>query len=343
MLSRNLAHRPQTYRFLSETKRQASATAYPSHLSRLQVYDLRWVTFLVASAGTHCNVKSNTLCNSKRKRRYPRLPPPVGINISSREFSSSSTATSTATARTDNDLPTSYSDDCPLCAKYSIGPCGTLFRHWLACTDAATAAATATASASMSTKGGDENRDAHVALCAQDFDRFQACLEEHPDYYDTIHLDDEAVVDVNPEDIDIDSAANANTTPASNSIHQAWETMIQEELSLAAHEPFPDNLQPIVRIRPKTRTATASYISGDNFVLAFCRNDNEDSSDAHTLLAAGGKQDLHVDDNEGRDRIVLAFRVPADSTGVIVSAVYERIDDTVVVYEHRVSIAVDAD
>jgi hypothetical protein len=195
----------------------------------------------------------------------------------------------------------------------------------------------------MSTKGGDENRDAHVALCAQDFDRFQACLEEHPDYYDTIHLDDEAVVDVNPEDIDIDSAANANTTPASNSIHQAWETMIQEELSLAAHEPFPDNLQPIVRIRPKTRTATASYISGDNFVLAFCRNDNEDSSDAHTLLAAGGKQDLHVDDNEGRDRIVLAFRVPADSTGVIVSAVYERIDDTVVVYEHRVSIAVDAD
>jgi hypothetical protein len=338
-----------------------------SGLSRRR-HDLRWVPFLVASAsatGTTMSTSINgkykssyTLCSSSAQRgrsshgisRY--LPPPVGI--SAREFSSSSINTSTnpatnTTASTgdnnsnDNELPTSYSDDCPLCAKYSAGPCGTLFRQWLACTDQAAAAAAA-ATSKIKTSGSDEE-DEHVALCAQNFDRFQACLEEHSDYYDKIHIDNE-------EGIDDDDSEGGN-------VQQAWETMIREELSCAVTESFPEALRPIVQIRPKTGQATVSFMvssnpsksGADNFVLAFVRNTNSkddddatdgNDADAYTLLAAGAKEDLFIDNDNPDARIVLLFRVPTDSSAIIVSAVYEQQDDSVAVYEYRVNnVAVD--
>jgi hypothetical protein len=348
-LSRNVLSlekaRPHTHRdrvlWLATTKREYRLSS--GILSRRR-HDLRWVPFLVASAtGTSTSTgKSNhnhTLCSSAQRgstRRRCYLPPPVGI--SAREFSSSSIDTAATTNSTgdndDNGLPTSYSDDCPLCAKYSAGPCGTLFRQWLACTDAAAA----------TDKGGDG-----VALCAQDFDRLQACLEEHSDYYDKIHAD-EQVLGGYQEDGRDDSGATSTS-----SIQQAWETMIQEELSCAVTESFPETLRPIVRIRPKTGQATASFAVSssskgvDNFVLAFVRNDNSkdanadgNDANAYILLAAGAKEDLYIDD-DADNRIVLAFRVPTESAAVLVSAVYEQQDDSVAVYEYRVNeVAVDA-
>jgi hypothetical protein len=378
VLSLEKAH-PHTYRhrvtgiWLATTKR-----GY--HLSRRR-HHLRWVPFVIASAtgssasaGKSMSNQNHTLCSNtsaqrgststRRRRRY--LPPPVGI--SAREFSSSSsssinadTATSPATTAStggennDDDLPTSYSDDCPLCAKYSAGPCGTLFRRWLACTDNAAAAKKTNTNGS----GGDDDRD-HVALCAQDFDRLQACLEEHSDYYDKIRVGGDSQEEGTGDDDDDDAGATSSSRTAGSSVQQAWESMIQEELAGAATESFPEALRPIVRIRPKTGQATASFAVSslsskgvDNFVLAFVRtiskendtaanNDEEDNdADAYTLLAAGAKEDLYIDD-DGDDRIVLAFRVPADSATVIVSAVYEKQDDSVAVYEYRVNDAVDA-
>jgi hypothetical protein len=270
------------------------------------------------------------------------------VGISAREFSSFSinTDASTGDNKDDNDLPTSYSDDCPLCAKYSAGPCGTLFRRWLACTDNAAAAK----KANTNDSGGGSDDD-HVALCAQDFDRLQACLEEHSDYYDKIRVGGES-----QEGTEDDAGATSTS-----SVQEAWETMIREELVGAATESFPGASRPIVRIRPKTGQATASFAVSsssskgvDNFVLAFVRTINKDNdtatdskddedtdADAYTLLAAGAREDLYVD-GDGDDRIVLAFRVPADSATVIVSAVYEQQDDSVAVYEYRVNDTVDA-
>lgn len=350
-LSRNAYRHPRVL-WLATTKREYHRS---SGLSRRQ-HNLRWVPLLMASAtGTNAStVKSNhnhTLCSSaqrgsttNRRRRF--LPPPVGI--SARDFSSSSSSSINAASATtstgdmydeNDDLPTSYSDDCPLCAKYSAGPCGTLFRQWLACTD--------TAAATNKGSSDDDDDNEHVTLCAKGFDRLQACLEEHSDYYDKIHVggDQEEGMD--------DSGAAGKTT---DSVQQAWETMIQEELAGAATDSFPEALRPNVRIRPKTGQATASFVVSssskgvDNFVLAFVRDvrkvdDDADGNgvDAYTLLAAGAKEDLYIDADADDPRIVLALRVPADSAAVIVSAVYEQQDDSVVVYEYRVNtVAVDA-
>jgi hypothetical protein len=209
----------------------------------------------------------------------------------------------------------------------------------LACTDDAAAASTTT------DKGSDDDHD-HVALCAQDFDRLQACLEEHSDYYDKIRVGGDSPEEGTNDD---DSGATSTRT-TTRSVQQAWETMIQEELAGTAIKSFPDALRPNVRIRPKTGQATASFVvssssskGADNFVLAFVRtiskdNDADEGNDAdtYTLLAAGAKEDLYID-ADADDRIVLAFRVPANSAAVIVSAVYEQQDDSVAVYEYRVN------
>jgi hypothetical protein len=330
--------------------------------SRIRRHDIRWVPFLVASATATSAAStsktamanySHTFCSnagaqrgsaSTRSRRY--LPPPVGI--STREFSSSSTVNTATTATTANStggnendneaLPSSYSANCPLCAKYSAGPCGTLFRQWLACTD------NAAATTNDKDRGGDVD---HVALCAQDFDRLQACLEKHSDYYDKIRVgvDDSPGAGTKNDDNDDDDSTRAS------GVQQAWEAMIQEELAGAATESFPEALRPMVRIRPKSGQATASFAVSSssskgvvNFVLAFVRTtskDNEadgngDDGDAYTLLAAGAKEDLYID-ADADDRIVLAFRVPTASAAIIVSAVYEQQDDSVAVYEYRVN------
>jgi hypothetical protein len=359
-LSRNVlslvkAHRPHTdwlsrVLWLATTKREYRLS---SGLSRMR-HDVRWVPFLVTSATATSASTSNTMSNhnhtfcsntsarrgstSSTRRHY--LPPPVGI--SARDFSCSSSSVNTATTSPattastgdNDDLPSSYSDDCPLCAKYSAGPCGTLFRQWLACTDNAVVANTS------DNGSGNDDHD-HVALCAQDFGRLQACLEEHSDYYDKIRAD-----------VDDAGATSTSTSTSPSSVQQAWENMIQEELAGAATKSFPHSLRPNVRIRPKTGQATASFVVSssssngvDNFVLAFVRtmskgNDSDEGNDAdaYTLLAAGAKEDLFIDaDADADDRIVLAFRVPADSAAVIVSAVYEQQDDSVAVYEYRVN------
>jgi len=248
---------------------------------------------------------------------YARFPPPLQHRFST---------------TTDHDLPNTYREDCPLCAKYGAGPCGPLFRLWLNCTDNAAFAV---------------DKDP-VTACAADFDRLQTCLEQHEAYYDTTattvsldsNSDDESTTS-NHDEID-DNDNEAEATDSTDSILEAWESMIDMELAAAPREAFPSLLQPIIRLGGSSRHATVSF-SPSNLVLAFVQtvsttNDDDDATIAKALLVAGAKQDMYADDETTTEgRLVLAFQqMSAHGTRIVVSAVYELADDNVAVYELRI-------
>jgi GCK domain len=63
--------------------------------------------------------------------------------------------------------------DCPICAKYSKGPCGKQFRQWLECTDDLE-------SAVQGTNRLEEQRK----KCDEIFRLLYICWEQHERFYD---------------------------------------------------------------------------------------------------------------------------------------------------------------
>lgn len=212
---------------------------------------------------------------------------------------------STATTPLD-DIPVLYDDDCPLCAKYGSGPCGGLFRHWWTCTETAK-------------EGGAEETDV-ASQCAAEFERLQKCLDDHSDHYDAILV--------------VDNEQQDEQEERDNTVQDAWETMIRDELSNAPREEFPSHLQAPLRNRIKTGQATVSLVA-EHLVLAFVQQTNL-SDGSKTLLAAGAKQDFYVDPCD-KERITVPFAVSATLSPIVVSAVYEVQDDNVVVYERHIN------
>jgi len=188
--------------------------------------------------------------------------------------------------------------DCPICKKYSQGPCGEMFVKWLACTD--------------KHRGSKDDDDEHriSIMCQSLAEPLTECLQKEAKYYASldIYTDEE-----NDDDIE--------------DLRQAWITVIQEvEECHQTTKDFPS--PPIMDIRPQDRTGMAGfdYKLPENkmtIVLAYIRD-----NDTGELLAAGSIEDLweyNVSTNNKKGILRLSFGPECKS--VTAYALYQSDND----------------
>lgn len=162
-------------------------------------------------------------------------------------------------------------EDCPVCKKFSQGPCGAMFREWMACTDQY-----------PGPNPDNQEEDWHLSKCMHLAKPLSACLEEHQAHY--------AEMDVFAEDDDDE-----------RELMDAWSNVISEvEVSREAVSfPSPPNVQ--IRLANRTGMASFDYsLSDKNIIMAYVRDD-----ETGELLAAGSSDDLW--DYKGKGILRLSF------------------------------------
>jgi hypothetical protein len=209
----------------------------------------------------------------------------------------------TTTTINDNTL------DCPICRKFSRGPCGTLFQTWYDCTEA--------------------NPQNEVDACADAFAQFQQCLDQNEAYYSS---DDS---DTNPQ------ANRKNDLSDLKDINVQWDALLQEgELSTMERGPFPPSLQPRCDCQSDTTTAPESsnitiwFPHESHLLLAMVQKpvDNMGAS-WNTLRAVSGGDGMPSHNGEVCMHVVLpdgvqSFRILAlyaDDTDFNIEHLYEYI------------------
>mmetsp|Transcript_1690 Transcript_1690/g.2408 ORF Transcript_1690/g.2408 Transcript_1690/m.2408 type:complete len:364 (-) Transcript_1690:51-1142(-) len=193
---------------------------------------------------------------------------PVRFGTSVRLFSSSSSKS------TNGVIDLDHKEDCPICRKYSQGPCGEIFKEWLQCTD--------------DHPGTDPTtkEDYHISKCHHLAMPLAKCLEKHQAFYDQL----DAIEIENQHDGGDDDDDSMDELE----LQQAWENVIEElEEEHPKSMAFPSDIQPDLQLRVETNTGMA--------VFALCREKNEEDrpilcayvkDQDGRLLAAGSREDL---------------------------------------------------
>ena len=109
--------------------------------------------------------------------------------------------------------------DCPLCKKYSQGPCGTLFQQWLECIDA---------------NEGEEHKCDPLVV------PLDKCLKDNKELYDKISLYD--------DDNDEDAVEK----------WREFIQQVEGEDGIK-YKPFEEKLQPEMQLRPKSQMGAAMF------------------------------------------------------------------------------------
>ena len=223
-------------------------------------------------------------------RRKPRPPPrftrhvprpKVNTRTGRRSFSSSRGVSVTdessqdvlAAAAAQGANKTKAKGDCPICRKYSKGPCGKLFTEWMACTDA--------------NPGKDEKtgEDLHLTKCAELAENLAVCLGQNADEYSgPIEYDDD---EVNAKD-----GAGSGDIPIKD-LADAWLELITElesSSSTNSRKPYPAGISPELEVRPSSGWGVGAFAPTDGrdepLVLAYLKDQSG------SVLAAGSGQDL---------------------------------------------------
>lgn len=197
-------------------------------------------------------VKSTAACESAR------IPSRFGSSV--RSFSSR-----------DGGMDISNKDDCPVCKKYSQGPCGETFKKWLSCTDA------------------NPGKDAHgeeiyLSKCETIFEPFVKCLEQNKDFYEELDMFEE------------DEASEED-------LFEAWNKVISEVETTRTAIDFPNSLPEVqIRLRNNTGMVTFSYKLPDGQRVVMCYVKDDDTGE---VLAAGSSDDLWP--HEGKGILRLSF------------------------------------
>ena len=166
-------------------------------------------------------------------------------------------------------------DDCPICRKYSKGPCGQLFTEWMACTDA--------------NPGKDETtgEELHLTKCSALAERLAECLGEHADEYSgPLEYEDDGGNDNDENDQSIEIPIK--------DLADAWLELIadlESSSSTNSKRPFPAEFSPELEVRPSSGWGVGAFAPTDDsdepLILAYLKDQTG------TVLAAGSGEDLN--------------------------------------------------
>uniref|UniRef100_A0A7S4S5B1 GCK domain-containing protein n=1 Tax=Ditylum brightwellii TaxID=49249 RepID=A0A7S4S5B1_9STRA len=230
--------------------------------------------------------------------------------------------------------------NCPLCKKYSRGPCGTYFKDWLKCTDE-----------NPGKNPDNPSEDLHLTKCADLAKALADCLNLHDEYYKN---DDTAATTTTSNN---DEKESMEEGEEEEGLKQAWNEFIQtlEQAPSASSSdrkqiPFPSSIKPNMQLRvessmgmamfhseydPAATTTTASFFSSSfkqkstpnkkkTLLLAYIKDQNGN------ILGAGSKEDLYAlsKENNNDGDLILRFSIVKDeSISITACALYEAIDD----------------
>lgn len=245
-----------------------------------------WISLSVSTVASGCyGIHMPTKCSSRRK------PPSFGPSIRSY------TTTTTSGGSFVREINLEDRENCPICEKYSQGPCGKLFQTWLKCTD------------KHPGRDPDTQQDLHLTHCAAHANALADCLDQNQSYYEKPFQD---------------SLENTSHEEEMIELKQAWERLIQEDLTDISRKSYPSQYQPQVEFRPRDRLAVIfmslqDIVQDQSLLLVFVQDER-----SKTLLSAGSLDDLLVFPKDGRPTGVLQCTLPDSTENIVVSALYER-------------------
>ncbi len=273
------------------------------HRIRLIGYSLRHCIISAAAASGVCyeiSTKTSSPClleASPSDKRPRRRPPRFGQSIpqiAARDFS---------TARIKGlDDGNRDREHCPLCKKFGSGPCGEVFKLWLACTDR--------------NSGRNANGDPlHLTACEEFAVALGECLETNKEYYEAYDK--------------IELAGDTNDTKL---MKESWAAFVQEiEDGLSAKQykskPFPEEIQPEIQIRLSSKTGAAFFSPNEHdettiLISAYMIDQRGD------VIAAASKEDMDM----GKLGCILQFNISDDLEFVTVRAIYDDGSDPVKIF-----------
>ena len=197
------------------------------------------------------------------------------------------------------------SDNCPMCKKFSKGPCGDVFKRWLACTE--------------KYEGQDalNGEPLHLDKCSTFAESLAKCLDENTEYYTK-----EDTTTTDKHDIELTDA---------------WIKFVNAmESGIASNKyaviPFPkEEVYPKIEISLATRAAAVFFNNQEKIIAAYILDDNGQ------VIAAGSKEDINI---EGLG-CVLQFKVNDGLRSVKCRVIYDignSEDEEVEIYSRTVSI-----
>jgi len=244
----------------------------------------------------HCSLEAVSSSNRPKRRR----PPTYGSSIpkvTTRGFVTNGSS--------DAKIPADIADraDCPLCKKFGRGPCGEVFKRWLACTD--------------EHPGKDASGEPlHLSKCSDFAEQLAKCLDDHSEYYS------------NDDDNDRDQHQDENAKQ--KELKDAWKEFVHEmEDGIISGKynllPYPDKLNPKVEVRLASHTGAAFFVpeqDGHPIIAAYILDDKGG------VIAAGSKEDIDM----GNLGCVLQFKVLDGMKSTTSRAVYDTANDEVLVF-----------
>lgn len=234
--------------------------------------------------------RNGTTAPTKKKEMEP---------ISS-SFSKSLESTTSSTTKTHP------KKECPLCKKYSSGPCGKSFQQWMDCIDS------------------NPNQEHE---CDDLLQNFSSCLEQHKEHYDAI---------------DVSELGQREQDPNEQENSEAWEAFLQEleREGTVEYRPFPKGAEPEMQIRFQKMAGAVSFPSSiiekkgmwgsagptKQLIMAYVKDQND------ALLGSGSVEDLfyYQEGNvkkEEEGMYALRFEIQETSQDITAFALYEEESD----------------
>jgi len=242
-------------------------------------------------------MESTTPINNRSKRRRPPTFGSLVPVISTRGIVTTGSSNTTTSSINVEDR-----DDCPMCKKFSKGPCGNIFKQWLACTD--------------KYPGKDANGEPlHLNKCSDYAETLAECLDSNTDYY-------------TKED---DNSNEQDTTTEND-----WQEFVKDmedgiESKEYIMQPFPkQEINPLIQVSSKTGTGVCffnSKMKGQTIIAAYVLDD--DNGD---VKAAGSKEDMNV-----QGQYMLQFKANNMKSATI-RAIYDAHEDTIEIYTRTIKL-----
>ncbi len=198
-------------------------------------------------------------------------------------------------------------EDCPLCKKFSSGPCGELFKKWLACTDV--------------NPGKDDNGEPlHLTRCSSFAERLAECLDENSPYYSK-DSEDEVEHDVNIGN------KGTNSAEGDGMLKDAWTEFvsgIEDGIKSGKYSllPFPATITPRVEVRISTHTGAAFFVPENDAQPIIAAYILDDSSN---VIAAASQKDMYMNGLG----CVIQFKVMEGMKSATCRAIYDMEGDNV--------------